>query len=147
LVSDGWSIGLMMEEFQKIYSAFAEGRQSPLPELPILYADYTVWKQEQISCAEVASQLNYWVNKLSGYRRLDVRPDFPSPIDLTTNAAIVSTLLPRELTDTLKEFSNQQGGTMFITSLSACMALLWQFTGERDIAVGSPLAGRNQTDI
>ena len=147
LVSDGWSIGLMMEEFQKIYSAFAEGRQSPLPELPIQYADYTIWKQEQISSAENASQLNYWVNKLTGYRRLEVRPDFPSSIDRTGNAAIVSTLLPRDLTDALKDFSNQHGGTMFITSLSACMALLWQFTGERDIAVGSPLAGRNQTDV
>lgn len=147
LVSDGWSIGLMMEEFQNIYSAFAAGRQSPLPELPIQYADYVVWKQEQVSSAEIASQLSYWVNKLSGYRRLEITPDFPSAISRTTNSAIVSTLLPRELTDTLKQFSNQQGGTMFITSLSACMALLWQYTGERDIAVGSPLAGRNRTDV
>ncbi len=147
LISDGWSVGLIMEEFQKIYGAFAEGRPSPLPELPIQYADYVIWKQDQSSGAEILRQLNYWKNKLSGYRRLDVPPDFPRPPERTTRGAIVSTLLPRELTDALKEFSSRQGGTIFITSLSACMALLSQYTGERDIAVGSPLAGRNRADV
>jgi non-ribosomal peptide synthetase component F/thioesterase domain-containing protein len=147
LVSDGWSIGLIMEELQKIYGSFAAKRESPLPELPIQYADYAVWKQEQLSSAELTHQLAYWTDKLSGYRPLEVQPDFPRPAGRTTDAAIVSTLLPRDLTDALKEFSNRQGGTMFVTSLSACMALLRQYTGERDIAVGSPLAGRNRTDL
>jgi non-ribosomal peptide synthetase component F/thioesterase domain-containing protein len=147
LVSDGWSVGLIMEEFQKIYGAFADGRPSPLPELTIQYADYVVWKQGQLSGPEIGGQLDYWKRKLSGYRSLEVRPDFPRPAERTTSGAIVSTLLPRGLTDALKEFSTEQGGTMFITSLSACLALLSQCTGEKDVAVGSPLAGRNRTDV
>ncbi len=147
LVSDGWSVGLIMEEFQKIYGAFAGGRVSPLPELPIQYADYVVWKQDQLSSPEIRRQLDYWKRKLSGYRPLEVRPDFPRPAERTTNGAIVSTLLPRGLTDALKEFSTEQGGTMFITSLSACLALLSHHTGEKDVSVGSPLAGRNRTDV
>jgi len=147
LVSDGWSVGLIMEEFQKIYGAFAEGLVSPLPELPIQYADYVVWKQDQLSGPEIGRQLDYWKRKLSGYRPLEVRPDFPRPAERTTNGAIVSTLLPRGLTDALKEFSTEQGGTMFITSLSACLALLSHYTGEKDVSVGSPLAGRNRTDV
>jgi non-ribosomal peptide synthetase component F/thioesterase domain-containing protein len=147
LVSDGWSVGLIMEEFQKIYGAFAEGLVSPLPELPIQYADYVVWKQDQLSGPESGRQLDYWKRKLSGYRPLEVRPDFPRPAERTTNGAIVSTLLPRGLTDALKEFSTEQGGTMFITSLSAYLALLSHYTGEKDVSVGSPLAGRNRTDV
>jgi len=146
LVSDGWSVGLIMEEFQKIYGAFADGRVSPLPELPIQYADYVVWKQDQLSAPEILKQLDYWKRKLSGYRPLEVRPDFP-PAERTTNGAIVSTLLPRGLTDALKEFSTGQGGTMFITGLSACLALLSHYTGDKDVSVGSPLAGRNRTDV
>ena len=147
LVSDGWSVGLIMEELQKIYGAFAEGRVSPLPELPIQYADYVVWKQEQSAGSDILKQLNHWRNQLAGYRRLEVRPDFPRPATRTTHGAIVSELLSRELTDALKEFSNRQGGTMFITSLSACLVLLSHYTGETDLAVGSPLAGRNRTDV
>jgi non-ribosomal peptide synthetase component F/thioesterase domain-containing protein len=147
LVSDGWSVGLIMEEFQKIYGAFAEGKSSPLPELPIQYPDYVVWKQDQSAGAENLKQLAYWKDKLRGYRRLEVRPDFPRPAKPTTRGAIASKLLPRELTDALKEFSNQHGGSMFITSLSACLALLSHYTGENDVAVGSPLAGRNRPDV
>ncbi len=147
LVSDGWSIGLIMEEFQKIYGAFAENRRPAIPALPIQFADYAVWKNEQAQSGELDEQLKYWTKKLSGYRRLEVLPDFERPARRTTNAAIVSEMLPRSLTDALKDFSNQHGGTMFITSLAACMALLQHYTGEGDIAVGSPLAGRNRTDV
>ncbi len=147
LVSDGWSVGLIMEELKNIYAAFAKGRPSPLPELPIQYADYVVWKQDQSAGAENLKQLNYWKNKLWGYRRIEVLPDFPRPALRTTRGAIVSMLLPRELTNALRDFSNQQGGSMFITSLAACLALLSHYTGEKDVAVGSPLAGRNRPDV
>lgn len=147
LVSDGWSVGLIMEELKNIYAAFAEGLPSSLPELPIQYADYVVWKQDQSAGAENLKQLNYWKNKLWGYRRLEVLPDLPRPALRTTRGAIVSMLLPRELTNALRDFSNQQGGSMFITSLAACLALLSHYTGEKDVAVGSPLAGRNRPDV
>ena len=147
IVSDGWSIGLVMEELQKIYTAYADGRESPLPELPIQYPDYVIWQQDFLAEPESVKQGEYWKKKLSGYERLEVNPDFPRPAERTTHGAIVSQMLPRELTNTLKEFSNRYGGTMFITTLTACMTLLARYSGKRDIAVGSPLAGRNRTEL
>jgi non-ribosomal peptide synthetase component F/thioesterase domain-containing protein len=147
LVSDGWSIGLIMEELQKIYSGFAAGLQVPLPELSIQYPDYVIWQQESSAREDIAKQLAYWQKKLVGYRRLEIPVDFPRPAERTTNSDIVSSLLPRELSDALKQFSNQQGSTMFITTLACCMTLLRRYTGENDIALGSPLAGRNRTDL
>jgi non-ribosomal peptide synthetase component F/thioesterase domain-containing protein len=147
IVADGWSIGLVMEELQKLYTAYAEGRESPLPELAIQYPDYVIWQQDFLAEPESVKQGEYWKKKLSGYERLEVRPDFPRPAERTTHSAIVSQMLPRELTNALKEFSNHYGGTMFITTLAACMTLLARYTGKRDIAVGSPLAGRNRTEL
>lgn len=147
LVSDGWSIGLIMEELQKIYSGFAAGLQAPLPELGIQYPDYVIWQQESLALEDIGKQLAYWQKKLAGYRRLEIPTDFPRPVERTTNSEIVSSLLPRELSDALKQFSNQQGGTMFTTTLACCMMLLRRYTGENDVALGSPLAGRNRTDL
>jgi non-ribosomal peptide synthetase component F/thioesterase domain-containing protein len=147
IVSDGWSIGLIMEELQKIYTAYAEGCESPLPELAIQYPDYVIWQQDFLAEPESVKQGEYWKKKLSGYERLEVEPDFPRPPERTTHSAIVSQMLPRELTDALKKFSDHYGGTMFITTLAACMTLLARYTGKRDIAAGSPLAGRNRTEL
>ena len=147
LVCDGWSIGLIMEELQKIYTAFAEGRQSPLPDLAIQYPDYVVWERERVASPEIEQQINYWKKKFANYKRLEVPADFPHTVERTSNSAIVSMLLPRELTEGLREFSNEQGGTLFITSLAVCSALLCRYSGETDIAVGSPLAGRNRADL
>jgi condensation domain-containing protein len=147
LVCDGWSIGLIMEELQKIYAAFAEGRESPLRDLDIQYPDYVVWQRECLAGAEIEQQLAYWKKKFANYKRLEVPADFPHAAERTTNSATVSMLLPRELTEALKKFGNEQGGTLFITSLAVCLALLRRYSGETDIAVGSPLAGRNRTDL
>ena len=76
IVSDGWSIGLVMEELQKIYTAYAEGRESPLPELPIQYPDYVIWQQDFLAEPESVKQGEYWKKKLSGYERLEVGPIF-----------------------------------------------------------------------
>ncbi len=147
IVCDGWSISLIMEELQKIYGAFASGQPSPLPELPIQYSDYVVWQREHNTDAALAPQLAYWQRKLESYRRLEVKTDFPRTAEYAIHGAIVSEILPRDLTDALKKFSDQHGGTLFITALAACMVLLHHYTGETDIAVGSPLAGRNQTEV
>ena len=147
IVSDGWSIGLIMEELQKIYAAFAEDRESPLPDLRIQYLDYVVWQRDAMEQPEAFRQFEYWKRKLSGYERLEVATDFERPLERTTTSAIVSELLPRELSDSLKQFSDRHQGTLFITGLAACMALLARYTGKDDIAVGSPLAGRNRTEL
>ena len=147
LVADGWSIRVIMAEFQKLYSAFGEGRGSPLPELSIQYPDYVVWQREGRPEQEHDDQLAHWTSKLIGYRRLEVPGDLTPQAEFTRASDIVSQELPRELTDALNKLSKRQGGTMFITALAAFKALLHRYTGEADIAVGSELAGRNRTEL
>jgi non-ribosomal peptide synthetase component F/thioesterase domain-containing protein len=147
LVSDGWSIGVIMEELGQIYGAYAAGLESPLAELAIQYPDYVVWQREQLEKPEMREQLEYWRRKLAAYKRLEVSPDFPRSAEPTLNSAIISEMLPRELAEALKAFSNASGGTMFATSLAACMALLARYSGSSDLAVGSPLAGRHRSEI
>jgi non-ribosomal peptide synthetase component F/thioesterase domain-containing protein len=146
IVSDGWSIGVIMEELERIYGAYAKGLESPLAELEIQYPDYVVWQREQLESPETLKQLEYWKRKLAGYRRLEVPPDFPRPAEPTLNSAIISEMLPRELSEALKTFSRGSGGTMFATSLAACLALLARYGGRSDLALGSPLAGRNRPE-
>ncbi len=147
IISDGWSVGLIMEELQQIYSAFIVGQPSPLPELRIQYSDYVIWQRKRITDDGFASQFAYWRGKLAGYRPFEVKADFPRSAERTITSEIVSVVLARSLTDALKKFSDRQGGTLFITSLAACLALVHRYTNETDIAVGSPLAGRNHTDV
>jgi thioesterase domain-containing protein/non-ribosomal peptide synthetase component F len=147
IVSDGWSIGLMMEELSQIYPALAAGRPSPLAELSIQYGDYVLWRRDQLAGDELTSQLGYWQDQLAGYRRTAVPTDFPRPAERTTSSAIISMMLPTSLTDALKDFNQQHSSTMFITTLAACIMLLRRTTGQADIAVGTPLAGRSQPEL
>lgn len=147
IIADGWSIRVIIAEFQKLYSAFSEGRVSPLPDLSIQYPDYVVWQREAPAERAHNDQIDFWKSKLIRYRRLEVPGDITPPSELTRNSNIVSQELPRELTDALNQLSNRQGGTMFITVLAACKALLSRYTGETDIAVGSELAGRHRTEL
>ena len=147
IICDGWSIGIIMEELQKIYAALAAGQPSPLPELPIQYGDFVIWQKDFLQREEIRQQLAFWKKKLDGYQRLEIPGDLPGSDDADRRSAIVSTLLPRELSERLKEFSNLQGGTLFITTLAASIALLHAETGKTDIVVGSPLAGRNRSDL
>jgi non-ribosomal peptide synthetase component F/thioesterase domain-containing protein len=147
IVIDGWSLSLIMEELQAIYSAYAKGQESPLPELAIQFGDYVVWHKEWMASAEIRQQLDNWKKKLSGYRRLDVPSDFPRTAEREISSKIISQMLPHELTDALKTLSDQMSGTMFTTALAACMMLLRRYTGESDISVASPLAGRNRAEI
>ncbi|HKF24670.1 MAG TPA: condensation domain-containing protein, partial [Candidatus Acidoferrum sp.] len=147
VICDGWSIGLIMEELQKIYGAFAAHAASPMAPLSLQFADYVIWQQQCLARPEAAEQLSYWKRKLRRCRRLEVRPDFAEANRAVADAAIVSQLLPKELTDKLRDFSNAQGGTFFITTLAACLTLLHRYTGEEDLAVGSPLAGRSRAEL
>jgi thioesterase domain-containing protein/non-ribosomal peptide synthetase component F len=146
IICDGWSIGIIMEELQQIYTAFAQGRKSDLPELDIQYPDFVVWQKDHIKSDAIESQLSYWRRKLAGYQRLDIPSDFPSSAERTTSSAIVSQMLERDLTEALKSLSTSRGGTMFITTLAACLTLFKLRTGRSDLALGSPLAGRSRAD-
>lgn len=147
IICDGWSIGLIMEELQKIYSGFAAGQASPLPPLEIQFRDYVAWQRDSTARPEGPKQIAYWEEKLRGYHRLELPPELPAADRGSNDAVIISHLLPRELTDGLRDFSNTQGSTFFVTTLAACLLLLHRYTGQTDLAVGSPLAGRNRTEF
>ena len=136
-----------MEELQQLYAAFSQGLSDPLPPISVHFADYVIWQQEMARRPEIEQQLAYWKKKLRRYRRLEIIPDLPNADRASTDAQIISHLLPRALTDCLRDYSNSQGGTFFITTLAAFLAFLHRLTGERDLSVGSPLAGRNRTEL
>src|SRR5882724_777184 len=112
IVCDGWSIGILLEELAKVYTAICEGKPSPLAELAIQFGDYAVWQREQLASPEFVRQIAYWQRKMTSYQRFEVPTDFPRPAGLSVNSAIVSQMLPRVLTDALKRFSDDNRGTM-----------------------------------
>lgn len=147
IICDGWSVGLLMEELQQIYGALAAGQAPSLPSLPVQYTDYVQQLAAFTETPDAQGQLRYWKEKLRACPRLELAPDITSDSRGDKGASITSYLLPRALTDKLRAQSTAQGGTFFITTLAACFALLHRYTGETDLAVGSPLAGRNRTEI
>jgi thioesterase domain-containing protein/non-ribosomal peptide synthetase component F len=147
LVCDGWSIGILMDELPEVYAALAEGKPLPGGELEIQFGDYLAWLDTYLAEPEIAEQTAYWTRKLAGYRRLDVAPDLdPPPVGPLVASDIVSRALPDSLIRRLRAFSEAQGGTLFITGLTALMALLQRETDRNDLAVGSFVAGRNRPE-
>jgi len=146
IIADGWSIALIMEELEKIYLADASGKPCPLPDLQIQFGDYAVWLLDRTAGGGLASQLHYWTTKLANYSPVNVQTDYIRAESGDARSSIISSVLPRGVTDAVKDLSNRQGGTLFVTSLAVCMVLLHHYTKKADIAVGSPLAGRNQLE-
>ncbi|HEY6390560.1 MAG TPA: amino acid adenylation domain-containing protein [Bryobacteraceae bacterium] len=147
IVSDGWSIGILTGELGAIYEAFHAGLPSPLPELPIQYADYTLWQRDHRNELASTEDEAYWKNKLSDLPQFEVTPDMPRNAAKPAIGNILSRLLPVALTDSFRELSRRQDSTLFVTMLAALATLLYRYTGETDIVVGSPVAGRNSMDV
>ncbi|MBW4564787.1 MAG: amino acid adenylation domain-containing protein [Mojavia pulchra JT2-VF2] len=148
IVSDGWSIGVFIRELAALYEAFSNGKPSTLPELPVQYVDFAYWQRKNLHPERIQSLLAYWKQKLSGKLPiLDLPSDRPrSPVQ-TFNGAKVQLSLPKNLTDSLKQLSHQEGATLFMTLLAAFKTLLYRYTGQTDILVGSPVASRNAVEI
>jgi amino acid adenylation domain-containing protein len=147
-IFDGWSFGVLLEELAEFYQAFVTKKPASLPELPIQYADFTQWQRNWLQGEVVASQLNYWKEKLGGSLPvLQLPTDYPRPAIQTYNGAAVSLELSPDLTTALKTLSEQQGITLFMTLLAAFQVLLHRYSGEEDIIVGTPIANRNRQEI
>ncbi len=146
-VADGWSIGIMARELGEFYERFSGSKLYPLPELPLQYADFSVWQQDWLKSGALAPLSEYWKKKLAAMRPLEVAPDFPRPAVQTGNGTILSGLLPRALTDALKDFSNRQSVTLYTTALAAFKLMLWQWTGQTDVSVGTQVAGRSRVEL
>ena len=147
-VSDGWSIGVLIREVAALYEAFASDRPSPLPELPLQYADYAAWQRQWLRGEVLESQLAYWREQLAGApHALELPADRPRPPVQTFKGANHTFALPKGTTEALKELGRREQATDFMVLLAAFQALLHRYTGQDDISVGSPIAGRNREEL
>ncbi len=143
MVTDGWSTGILVREVAALYEAYIEGRESPLPELEIQYADYAVWQREWLQGEVLEQQLAYWREQLADLPVLQLPADKPRPPVQSHRGQSVSFALPASLTAELKQLSNAEGVTLYMTLLAAFKILLWRYSGQNDVVVGTPIAGRN----
>jgi len=144
---DGLSMTVFTGEICRIYQALLEGRPNPLDPLPIQYGDFSVWQKEYLEGPEVAKQLQYWKNKLDGMTELELPSDRPRPSVKSWKGDIISTLLPRTLTDRLLSIAARHGASLFHLDLAAFKILLHRYTGTTDIAIGTPVTGRNREEL
>jgi amino acid adenylation domain-containing protein len=146
IVSDGWSMGVLIGEIAALYTAFSSGQPSFLPKLAIQYADFAQWQREWLQEEVLETQLAYWQKQLSGISMLnlptDTRPAVP-----TYQGARQLLQLPKSLSEALETLSQQEGVTLFMTLLAAFKILLYRYTQQEDIAVGSAIANRNRSEI
>jgi amino acid adenylation domain-containing protein len=148
IVADGWSIGVLLEELVALYGKFARGKLSPLSELPIQYKDFVNWQQKCLSSERLESSLAYWKQKLQGELPvLNLSTDRPRPNLQTFQGDRAKLVFSSTLKQKLKDLSRQQGVTLFMTLLTAFKILLYRYTDQTDILVGSPIANRSKAQI
>jgi amino acid adenylation domain-containing protein len=147
IVSDGWSMEVFFRELSVLYQAFCSGKPSPFPELPIQYADFAVGQREWLQGEVLDRQLSYWKKQLDNVTPLQLPTDWPRPAVQTYRSGRHSLVLPKDLSAKLRSLSRKEGVTLFMTLLAAFQTLLHRYTGQDDIVVGSPIAGRNLQKI
>ncbi|HEX8318267.1 condensation domain-containing protein, partial [Longimicrobium sp.] len=148
IVSDGWSMGVLFREFSALYAAYREGRESPLPELAVQYADYAVWQREQVEGETLERQLAYWRVRLAGAPELlELPTDRPRPPVQTYRGATVPVELSAELLERLQALGRSEGATLYMVVLGAFQVLLSKYSGSEDVVVGSPIAGRTRKEV
>jgi hypothetical protein len=147
IVSDGWSMGVLIREIAILYSAISSKQPSSLPPLPIQYADFAYWQRECLQGEILATQLAYWRQQLDGISVLNMPSDRPKPAVQTYQGATQFLQLPKSLSEALEALSQREGVTLFMTLLAAFQTLLYRYTQQEDIPVGSPIANRNRSEI
>jgi len=147
IASDGWSVGLFIKEVAALYEAFSQDQPSPLPELPIQYADFAIWQRHWLQGEVLETQLAYWKQQLGANPPVLELPEC-KPYDSTPSfrGANYGFVLPQALTEALKTLSQQESVTLFMTLLGAFKVLLYSYQGQEDIVIGSPIANRNQSE-
>ncbi|HEX5716215.1 MAG TPA: condensation domain-containing protein, partial [Thermoanaerobaculia bacterium] len=148
IVCDDWSVGVILRELATIYDAFSAGQASPLPEPRLQYADFSCWQRERLQGEVLEELLSFWRRQLEGAPPvLELPADFPRPRIQTSRGAVLSGVLPRDLTDELKALSRREGVTLYMTLLAGFQALLHACTGRLDMVVGTSIANRNRVEV
>ncbi len=148
IISDGWSVGVFIRELAHLYRSFAEGKPSPLPELPIQYVDYAAWQREWLNHEVLEKQLAYWREQLKGAPPLlELPTDRPRPPVQTYRGAIERIEFSSEVSEAVEHLSRKLGVTPFMILLAAFKILLARYSGQEDILVGTPIANRRFAEI
>ncbi|HYC91022.1 MAG TPA: amino acid adenylation domain-containing protein, partial [Thermoanaerobaculia bacterium] len=147
IISDGWSLGVFLGEVAAHYTARVEGREHTLAPLPVQYADYAAWQRDWLRGEALEELLAYWRKALGGAPALLALPtDRPRPAVQTANGSTIALQLPADVSAAARELSRRHGATLFMTLLAAFQAVLSRWSGQDDVVVGSPIAGRNQLE-
>jgi amino acid adenylation domain-containing protein len=148
IASDGWSLNMLAGELRQLCRAIDDHANIELPPLPVQYADYAIWQHQWMHGEALEQRLAYWRQKLQGMpSELELQTDFPRPAIQTYNGAIDCLDLPDTIYQGLKDICRCQRATLFMTMLAVYKVLLYRYTGQTDIVVGSPIAGRVQHEI
>lgn len=148
IVSDGWSMSVLSGELAQLYHAFVSGRPSPLPDLVLQYSDFAVWQRSWLSPDALDRQIGYWRRRLDGAPAvLDLPSDRPRPAVASFAGGVLRFAAPRSLRSALERLANSEGVTLFMVLLAAFQAVLARWSGQNDIVVGSPVAGRTHRQL
>ena len=148
IISDAWSLEVFNSELSALYEAFCQGESSPLPELPIQYADFAVWQRKWLRGEVLDGQLSYWRHRLAeAPSALELPTDRPRPAVQTFRGSLEPIELSDSLSEALEALSRQEEATLFMVLLGAFQVLLHRYSGQDDIVVGSPIANRNRPEI
>ncbi|MBE2223591.1 MAG: AMP-binding protein, partial [Anaerolineae bacterium] len=148
IITDRWSIALMWHELTSIYNELVTGKQSSLPHLPIQYADYAAWQQLWLESEDYQAQLAYWQKQLSGtLPTFDLPLDHPRPVHAANRGGTFQRILPADLVQKIRQISQAHGATLYMTMLAALKTLLFRYTGQEDLLIGTSIANRNHEEI
>jgi amino acid adenylation domain-containing protein len=147
IISDGWSMGLLIGEVTRLYAAYASGAAVAPEELEWQYADYAGWQRRRLSGAALEEELSYWREQLAGAPAvLELATDRPRPAVPSYRGATETVELSAELTEGLRELSRKSGVTLFMTLLGGFQTLLWRYSGQKVVSVGTPVANRTRAE-
>jgi amino acid adenylation domain-containing protein/non-ribosomal peptide synthase protein (TIGR01720 family) len=147
IVTDGWSVAVLVDELTELYAAAVRGVPARLPDLPIQYLDFAVWQRDQLSNPRLQEHLDYWKHKLADITVLELPTDRPRPYPRTTSGTVHRRDLPADLVSGLVRVGREQDATLFMTLVAAVQLLLSRYTHQQDIAIGTATSGRNRSEL
>jgi non-ribosomal peptide synthetase component F len=147
IVTDGWSMGVLVDELSMLYGAAVRSEETALPPPESQYADFAVWQRKRFADGALDGQLDYWKRQLAGVTPLQLPTDRPRPAVRTSTGAVHEFVVPAGTSARLRDLARAEGTTVFAVLVAACQALLARYAGQDDVAVGTVFAGRNRPEL